>query len=269
LNSVASIEGRRPQRRLLVLMGAAFLLGAPGAASAADEEIQVYMDEIGPVGRLGMDVHLNWTPDGRDADVDYLGQAASDGRWRVTPEWGFALSPNIELGAYLPLATLSKGGDVRVSGVKGRIKFIAPHDAERGGFWGANFELGRVSRNLDINPWNAELKGIAGYRTGRWTVAANLNVDFAVSGPAKGPTTFEIATKASYAVSSGLALGLESYNEIADSHRFGRLGHRDQMLYLVGDASLGRWDLNVGVGRGFGAPEDRWVVKAIVGVPIS
>ena len=79
LNSVVSIEGsRRPPRRLGALAGAALLLGAPGVASAADEEIQVYMDEIGPVGRLGLDVHLNWTPDGRGADVDYLGQAASD-----------------------------------------------------------------------------------------------------------------------------------------------------------------------------------------------
>src|SRR4051812_26004896 len=97
---------------LPVTLGAVLLLGAPQVARAADEEIQVYMDEIGPVGRLGLDVHVNWTPDGRPRDLDYSGQAASEGRWRVTPEWGLALSPNLELGAYLPLATVSKDGDL-------------------------------------------------------------------------------------------------------------------------------------------------------------
>jgi hypothetical protein len=242
---------------------------APACARAADEEIQVYMDEIGPVGRLGLDVHLNWTPDGRAANADYAGQAASEGRWRVTPEFGYALSPNVELGAYLPLFTLSQGGHAEIGGVKGRIKFIAPHDPETGPFWGLNFELGRVRKDLDINPWNAELKGIAGVRSGPWTLAGNLNVDFPVSGPAKGPTTFEIATKASYAVSRTFSVGIENYNEVGDSHGLGHLGRRGQMTYLVGDASFGAWDLNFGVGRGYGDPEDRWVIKAIVGVPIS
>lgn len=248
---------------------AALVIAAPAAAHAADEEIQVYMDEIGAVGRLGLDVHVNWAPDGRPANFDYPGQAASDGRWRVTPEWGFALSPNVELGAYLPLMTLSQGGHAELAGVKGRIKFIAPHDPNTGPFWGLNFELGRVRRDLDINPWNAELKGIAGVRSGPWTLAANLNIDWAVSGPAKGPTTFEIATKASYAVSPDFALGLESYNEVGDSHAVGHLDRRGQALYLVGDKSFGDWELNLGVGHGFGAPEDHWVIKAIVGVPIG
>lgn len=35
------------------------------------------------------------------------------------------------------------------------------------------------------------------------------------------------------------------------------------------EKSFGKWDLNLGLGRGYGAPEDRWIVKAIVGVPIG
>jgi hypothetical protein len=35
------------------------------------------------------------------------------------------------------------------------------------------------------------------------------------------------------------------------------------------DRSLGHWDLNMGVGYGYGAPEDRWILKLIVGVPIG
>ena len=241
---------------------------APSLARAAPEEIQVYMDEMGKTGELGLDVHVNYTPDGRRL-ATYPGEQASDNRWRITPEWGYAISPDVELGAYLPLATIDRGGHLEIGGVKGRIKYIAPRAADQPWFWGANFELGRVRHSLDINPWNAELKGIVGVRSGPWTVAGNLNIDFVVSGPDHTPTSFQLATKVSYALDERTSVGLESYNEFADTKRFGRLKDRDQQIFAVMDRSFGAWDLDLGVGYGYGAPEDRWVIKAIVGVPIG
>jgi len=239
-----------------------------GAAVAAPEEIQVYMDEMDKPGEVGLDVHVNYTPVGRLA-ADYAGEQPSDRRWRITPEWSYGLTSNVELGAYLPLTTIDRDGNLEWGGVKGRIKFIAPHPESQNWFWGVNFELGRVRRDLDINPWNAELKGIVGVRSGPWTLAGNLNVDWVVSGPQHDPTTFQLATKLSYKLDDKTSLGLESYNEIGDSKRFGRLGDRDQELFAVLDRSFGKWDLDFGVGRGYGAPEDKWVIKAIIGVPIG
>lgn len=238
-------------------------------AWAADEEIQVYMDEMSARGAFGLDVHLNYVPVGRGADVDYAGQMASQGRWRITPEFAYGLTPNLELGAYLPLATVDRHGRVEAGGVKGRIKFIAPRAADDPFFWGLNFELGRVRRDLDINPWNAELKGIVGYRKGPWTVAGNLNIDWAVSGPERGPTTYQLATKITYTLREGFDVGLENYNSLGDSRRLGDLGQNDQEVFAVVDKSFGKWDLDLGVGRGYGRPEDGWVVKAIIGVPID
>jgi hypothetical protein len=238
------------------------------AATAAPEEIQVYMDEMDKRGEVGLDVHVNYAPDGRLAP-SYPGEQPSDRRWRITPEWSYGLTSNIELGAYLPLTTIDRSGNVEWGGVKGRIKFIAPHPADQKWFWGVNFELGRVRRDLDINPWNAELKGILGIRSGPWTLAGNLNVDWVVSGPQHDPTSFQLATKLSYRLDDKTSLGLESYNEVGDTKRFGRLGQRDQEIYAVIDRSFGAWDLDLGLGRGYGAPEDRWVVKAIIGVPIG
>ena len=40
-------------------------------------------------------------------------------------------------------------------------------------------------------------------------------------------------------------------------------------MFGVVDASFGKWDLNFGVGRGYGTNPDRMIVKAIVGVPID
>lgn len=245
------------------------LLAFPGAAEAADEEIQVYMDEMNPKHGYGLDIHLNWVPRGRRANVDYLGEEASQGRLRITPEWSWGLSRNVELGAYLPLMEIGPHGRFELGGVKGRVKFIAPHAEGSHFFWGANFELGRVKRSLDVNPWNAELKGIVGWRKGRVTLAANFNFDFVVSGPAPAPATFQLATKAAFELKPGFSLGLESYNDLGDSHRLRLDRHGDHMLYAVVDKDFGRFDVNLGIGRGYGSPEDKWVVKAILGVPID
>jgi hypothetical protein len=245
------------------------LAGLAGAARAADEEIQVYIDDMSAKGAYGLDVHVNDVLKGRRANVDYQGEQASQGRLRITPEWAYGLTPNIELGLYLPLLTFDDHGHGEIGGVKGRIKFIAPHDKDDPFFWGLNFELGRVRRDLDINPWNAELKGIMGYRAGPWTLATNLNVDWAVSGPAKGPVTYQIATMVTRKIGEGLDIGFESYNGLGDAKRFGRLGENDQEFFLIVDKSLGKWDLNLGVGTGYGRPEDHLIVKAIIGVPIG
>ena len=247
---------------------AALALAAAGAAQAADEEIQVYMDEIGPPHRAGLDVHLNYVPDGRTL-ADYPGEQSSEGRTRVTPEWSYALNPDLELGLYLPLMTVSRGGTFRAGGVKGRVKWIAPRAQGQDWFWGANFEIGRVARDLDLNPWNAELKGIVGLRKGRWTLGGNLNIDWVVSGPQHGPVEFQVAAKAAYRLDEATQIGLESYNGLGGGSSFGKLSRQDHQTYLVLDRSLGPWDLNLGVGRGYGQPEDRWILKTVVGVPIS
>lgn len=247
---------------------AAAALAISGPARAADEEIQVYMDEIGTPHRPGLDVHLNYVPSGRTAP-DYTGQQASEGRTRITPEWSYALDPTTELGLYLPLMSVDRHGRLEAGGVKGRIKWVAPRAPGQDWFWGANFEIGRVRHDLDVNPWNAELKGIVGLRKGPWTLAANLNVDWMVSGPEHAPVDFQLATKAAYKVGEDTAIGIESYNGLGGGRSFGRLSGANQQTYLVLDQGFGKWDLNLGVGYGYGRPEDRWTVKAVIGVPIS
>lgn len=253
----------------LAFIGVGVTTLTPSAAFAADEEIQVYMDEMNPQGGVGLDLHVNHTLAGRLANADYPGQMTSEDRLRITPEWSYGLTSNIELGLYLPLMTLDPHDGFEVGGVKGRIKFIAPRAKDSHFFWGANFEIGRVRQSLDINPWNAELKMIAGYRQGPWTIAGNFNTDFVVSGPDPSPVAFELDTKLGYAVSDKVSLGLESYNDLGSTRQFGNLGGGNQRLFAVADVNLGRWDFDLGVGRGWGDPEDKWVLKAIIGVPID
>lgn len=244
---------------------AAALTLFPAVARAAPEEIQVYMDEMGAPGEIGLDLHNNYVLGG-DPGAEYPGQRQSLHQYRITPEFSLGLSDHFELGAYLPLAAIDHRGRFTVDGVKFRLKYIgSKRDAHL--FWGANLEVGRVRYALDQNPYNAEFKLIGGVRSGRWTLAANANIDFKVSGPAPAPASLEIATKASYAVTHGFSLGIENYSGVGEFRRLGQFGSSEQSTYLVADTHIGKWDLNLGAGRGYGSNRDHWTVKAIIGVP--
>jgi hypothetical protein len=239
-----------------------------GPALAADEEIQVYMDDLDKPGQFGLDVHDNYVFSG-DGAPDYPGGMSPLHRYRMTPEWSYGLRKDVELGLYLPLTTLDSAGHFEADGIKGRIKWIAPRPDSQPWFWGLNLEIGRVSHALDINPWNGELKGIWGMRSGRWTVAVNANFDWAISGPQIGPAALDFDTKVAYSLTKRFAVGFESYNGLGTFRRFGRFGENDQALYGAVDTSLGKWDLNLGLGHGYGGARDGWIGKVIISVPID
>jgi hypothetical protein len=236
-------------------------------ALAAPEEIQVYMNEMDAPGQFGLDLHDNYVVSG-SGDPEYPGAQASLHRYRLTPEFSYGLTPTIDLGAYLPLVTLANNGSLSIEGAKFRIKYIAPKRLAGHGWWGLNLEVGKVSHALDINPWSAELKSIVGGRFGQWVLAANANVDFVVSGPQPGAVTLDVDAKLAYAVSPNTQLGVETYSGLGALGHLGGWSREEQFVYLVADTAIRHFDLNLGLGRGFGGSQDRWVIKAIVGVPI-
>jgi hypothetical protein len=237
-----------------------------GTALAAPEEIQVYMNEMNQPGEFGLDVHVNYVTAGA-ASPDYAGAQVSRHALRVTPEFSYGLTRSLELGAYI-LGARDADGNYRVGGEKLRIKFI-PTAADDPLFYGANLEIGRVEQRFDENPWNGELKGILGYKGARWTAAVNANIDFKVSGPARSPTSLELTAKLAYALSDRLQVGLERYNDLGEVRHLDSPFRQANTTYAVVDTSVRGWDLNLGVGRGNEAASDRWVLKAIVGVPFN
>lgn len=256
-----------PDKPLRVVLALSGLIAWAQPALAAPEEVQVYMDEINPAGGVGLDIHANYVPSG-DRATDYPGEQPSLHRWRITPEFSLGLGGGFEAGLYLPLTTIAPGEPWQAGGVKARIKWLAPHGDE-GFYWGANLEIGRVSHRLDSNPWNGELKLIGGWRQGRWRVGMNGNFDFVVDGPGHDPVTAELASKIDYQVTNAIRLGVESYNGLGPMRDPGHLSDQEHATYLTMDAKLGRWDMNAGIGRGYGANADRTIVKFIIGVPIG
>jgi hypothetical protein len=241
---------------------AATLAAGACAASAAPEEIQVYVDDISRPGQFGVDVHNNFVPAGA-LPITYTGEQPAAHVYRLTPEFYYGLAPNIELGLYV-LSTHTAAGDTHLDGAKVRVKFIAPHEAGNGIFWGGNLEVGDTSRRVSATPWNAELKGIVGWRSEGWLIVANANVDSSLSAHG-GPTTFDLDLKLARSVSPATQVGIEAFNEFGPLDGLQRLSRNSKTLYGVVDHDFGRVDLNAGVGRGITTDADRWTVKLIVG----
>lgn len=241
------------------------LLGAfSSICAAAPEEIQVYIDDITEPGHIGADIHNSYVASGSKTP-DFPGAQAPDGVYRLTPEIYYGLNKNIELGLYL-LSSYGPDGRASFDGEKLRVKYIATHDTTKGSFWGANFELGRVARRFAEEPWNAELKGIYGFRTGRWMFAFNPNLDWGFSGQTTSPVTFRMDTKLAYKTGTHYAVGVEMYNDMGPLDDLGHLSRQNELLYGVVDVEMKYLDLNFGVGRGLTTASDRWVLKLIVGL---
>jgi hypothetical protein len=256
-----------PGSRISRLAGMILLGAASGLAWAAPEEIQVYMDEMNAPREVGLDVHSNYVFSGSRVP-DYPGAQAPRHVFRVTPEFSYGLTPDLELGAYV-LSSRDSRGNSAIDGQKLRLKYIAPKNPDQAYFVGANLEIGRVAYRIDENPWNAELKGIFGYRTDRWTFAANPNVDWKISGPVPSPTTLDLDFRIAYRTDQGHQIGLESYNELGEIRHLGHLNQHSQTLYAVIDTSIHGWDINLGLGRGLSSASDRLLLKLIVSVPFG
>ena len=82
------------------LAGMILLGAASSVAWAAPEEIQVYMDEMNAPREVGLDVHSSYVFSGSKVP-DYPGAQGPRHVFRVTPEFSYGLTPDLELGAYV------------------------------------------------------------------------------------------------------------------------------------------------------------------------
>jgi len=237
-------------------------LTAAVPTAAAPEEIQVYLDDLTPPGGSGIDVHNNFVPSGPSTPA-YPGAEPTGHTYRLTPELYYGITRDVELGLYL-LSTHAPGDGTQFDGAKLRVKYIAPHDASAGVFWGANLEIGDTSRRVSPTPVNAELKGIVGVRSGPWLLALNPNLDWSCSAHG-GPATVDVDVKVARSLTPRTQVGVESYNDLGPVRSLGSLHQNSKTLYAVIDQNLGSVDLNAGIGRGLTPDSDRWIVKVIVG----
>ncbi|WP_421956468.1 hypothetical protein [Polaromonas sp.] len=254
--------------RIRLAMGSLGLC-ACAACIAAPEEIQVYLDEFAAPGKFGLDLHTNYV---------LSAQPGSNTRrmLRVTPELSYGFNENWE-GALYWLTSVGPAqldGHPVTDGVKIRAKWRPRAPTPDSPWYGAiNVELGQLSRRFYPDQTSVEIKLIGVYQKGPLTLGANLNLDRALRTDAQQPATAELDTKAAYRITSknegDVRLGIENYAFLGALRSWAIPSTRTSSTFLVTDFSFRRWDFNVGLGKASGATPDRWLIKAVIGIPLD
>ena len=255
--------------RVVHLAIAFFALGASGACLAAPEEIQVYLDEFAAVGKFGLDFHTNYVLSAQPGSLTRR-------MLRVTPELSYGINENWE-GALYWLTSAGpeqSGGRPVTDGVKVRARWRPRAPTPESPWYGAiNVELGQLSRRFYADQTSAEIKFIGVYQKDLWTLGVNLNLDRALRSHAQQPATAEDDIKAVYRLTpedeGDLRVGFENYAFLGPLRAQNEPRNRTSSTFLVADFSFRRWDFNVGMGKASGVTADKWLLKAIIGVPLD
>jgi len=242
---------------------------AVSACLAAPEEIQVYLDEFAEPGKFGLDFHTNYVLSAQPG-------SSSRRMLRVTPELSYGINDNWEAALYWLTSVGPAQADGRpiTDGAKVRFKWRPRAPTADSPWYGAvNVELGKLSKRFYADQNSAEVKLIGVYQKDVWTLGANLNIDRALRSNPQQPATTELDTKVAYRLSAAeqgdLRVGLENYAFLGAIRRQAGPSTRTSSTFLVADFSVRRWDLNIGLGKASGASNDKWLLKAIVGVPLD
>lgn len=255
----------RPRSRLTVALVSSASLAWAVAASAAPDEIQVYVDDLLAPGQRGVEFHVSYVPKGA-TQPGYPGEVPPNHVFRLTPEISWGLAPGWDMGVYIPFSVANNEYQrgARLDGGKVRIKRLEIGEEF---FYGINVELAYSSARVSPTLWDSEIRGIVGWRSGPWLLAANPIVAVPIGPSRAGDSSPELVLnlKVAYAVAPELALGFEQYSEFGPLNDLTAGARSGQTTFAVVDYEGKGWGLNFGVGRGWTDSVDTWVVKAIVG----
>ncbi len=243
----------------------AWVVLASAPARAQDRfEIQVYDSEVADAGEPGVEVHTNYTFQGRRT-VSPDGELPTEHVLHLTFEPHLGLFGWAEVGAYLQTAVRPEGS-LDYAGLKLRLKAKWP-DKLFGGIVGlaVNGELSRVPARYEPSKWGTELRPIVDARVGPVYASVNPIVSIDLGGPLAGHVQLQPAAKLAFFTSPGVSLGTEYYGGYGPVDAPAPAAEQSHKLYAVIDLALDYLDLNVGVGHGLGAA-DAWTAKAIVGL---
>jgi hypothetical protein len=223
-------SARRPAGAGLIL-GLLFL-SVP--ARAQDPfEIQVYNSETAAPRESGFELHLN---------------TSADRFTHMTLEPHVGLNRWLEAGAYFQ-TQLDPDGTFHYEGVKLRLKMRVPR------------LIGNVlglALNVEVSSepsegFAGEARPILDLQWKRLYLAVNPIVSFTFA----GEVDFEPAAKFAVILFKPLSVGAEYYGSVRE---------HIQRIFGAFDVDYGRIGLNFGAGYSFG--DDKWIVKAIVGLTI-
>jgi len=242
----------------LLLLG---LLFFESRAWGQTDEIQVYDAEIVSQGHWNLTWHNNYTPSGRELP-DFPGGVVPDHTLNGVPEWAYGVRDWFELGAYVPIYSLTGGGQLLFDGVKLRTLFVVPHAAERRFFYGINFEYSYNRPQWDTHRYSGEIRPIVGVHLGHLDLIVNPILDTEYNGPSN--LSFAPAARVAYNFNERLAFALEQYSDFGPIKHFVPTSQQSQTLFAVVDLGTSANGIELGVGYGLTAASDSVVIKLML-----
>lgn len=243
-----------------VVAGLAVLLCHAEAAAQTDE-IQVYNGEINAPGQFSITWHNNYTPIGRK-EADMPAGIVPQGALNGVPEYALGVTDWLELGAYLPLYSVTRQGRFLVNGGKIRFLLAEPHVAGRKFFYAVNFEFSYNARHWEATRFSMEMRPIAGVRFGPVDFIVNPIIDNDFTGI--GSLDFAPAERLDYNFSERWAVALEHYADYGEFRDLSGFNRQQQTLFAVVDYSGEPVDVEAGIGHGFTAASDALVLKLML-----
>jgi hypothetical protein len=250
----------------LARLGAATLLSLASASKtvcAQTDEIQVYNAEINTPGQFSITLHNNYTPIGPTTPA-FPGGTVPNHSWNGVPEYAYGITDWLELGAYLPLYTLTGAGRFQIDGAKLRALFAVPHAAERRFFYGINFEFSDNAPYWATSRYSGEMRPIIGGRAGAVDLILNPIVDYGLPITGIGSFDFAPCARLAYNFSEKWATAVEHYAEYGAFGHFVTVAQQQQTLYGVVDYSGEPLDVEFGIGHGFTPASEALILKLIL-----
>ena len=243
------------------LVAAVALAVAPACAYAIEHEIRVHTDQIVDPGKRTVELHTNVGRPGKD-DEDREHRVV-----RVMPQLNYGFMRHWQVGIHLPLSHIA--GNVQWNGLRSELKYVAPHDKERGPYWGALGEL-MYSRELpEKGLWSTELTPIVGWRLGKWHVAFNPRFDLRLSGEGR-ELEFSPAAMVLFKLAERHEIGVEHHAELGPLKNFRATEQQKHVLFAAWHYKIGdSLNANVGIGRGLTDASESWVARMLLEVKLK
>src|SRR5215469_3154012 len=239
------------------------LLGAPAAAFAQTDEIQVYDAEIADKGVFNLMIHTNFIASGRKIP-DYPGALIANHSVNGAAEWAYGVTNWFEQGLYLPVwSPYSEGRGGSINGFKIRELFVRPHAKDHTFFYGVNFEFSVNYHYWEYRRITSEVRPIVGLHLKPIDIVFNPIVDTDYTG-GFGNLEFVPATRIAYNVNDKWTLAVEEYADVGPLRHFYQPDEQFHEVWAVMDHSTKFVDIETGVGFGMTNGADKLTFKLML-----
>ena len=252
-----------PRSSLLLAAAALALLPAPARAQD-NYEIQVYGSSLVAAGHTMVELHSNFTVDGRAAAVD--GLLPTRHAFHETLEITHGFASWLEVGFYV-FSSARDGNGWSWVGDHIRPRIAAPESWHWPVGVSLSQEFGYQRRLFSTDTWTWEIRPIIDKQMGRWYWAVNPALEKAVVGEnADRGWEFSPNAAVSYDFTTAVTGAIEYYGALGPVAGFDPGPEQQHQLFAAVDLNVSpKWEINLGVGRGMTASTDRWLVKTILG----